>query len=507
MRKSLISLFCATLPGIFFLVSAEEKGTEPKRQEPLVVIESGDLPIILSAPHGGRRPVPGVAPRKGQDVPRFVARSDSWTDELTEKLADEIEKNTGQRPYVVIAKFHRKFIDANRPPERAYESEAAKETYEAYHKALADAREEVIARWGTGILLDIHGQAAELDTIIRGTRNGETVTHLIEKFNQDSLIGKSSLLGHLSAQGLTVHPPVNSTQNEHKSYSGGHIVGTYGSGKGGTLDAIQLELGRNLRRPAAHSDTAKKLATAIQNFTRQYLPSAKSPDALNVGVYLDKGAGKSKIQLLQALTTFDGISIQHLTAKDIQSGKLDQLDVLIQPGGSGGGQGRHLGEDGRKKIRQFLKNGGGYIGICAGAYLASADYSWSLNILDAKVIDRKHWARGNGTVKLTLSNSGKDLLQTSDKSLEIFYAQGPLLAPADNPDIPDYDPVATFQTEIAQKGAPKGVMIGTTAIAEGRFGKGRVICFSPHPELTEGLHHLIQCALHKVNQGQSHQVK
>ncbi|MFT6863736.1 MAG: hypothetical protein ACJAVK_002297 [Akkermansiaceae bacterium] len=100
-----------------------------------------------------------------------------------------------------------------------------------------------------------------------------------------------------------------------------------------------------------------------------------------------------------------------------------------------------------------------------------------------------------------------EIEKNTGKSLKIFYAQGPLLDPADNPDIPDYDPVATFQTEIAQKGAPKGVMIGTTAIAEGRFGKVRVICFSPLPELTEGLHHFIQCAIHKVNQGQSHQVK
>ena len=507
MRKSFVSLFFAILPGIFFLVSAEEKHDEPKLPDPLVIIEAGDLPIILSAPHGGRRPVPGVVPRKGEDVPQFVARSDSWTDELTEKLADEIEKNTGKRPYVVIAKFHRKFIDANRPPERAYESKAAKETYDTYHKALADARAKVIARWGTGILLDIHGQAAEPDTIIRGTRNGRTITHLIEKFNRDSLISESSLFGHLSAQGLAVHPPVNSTRNEQTSYSGGYIVGTYGSVKGGALDAIQLELGRNLRRPTVNSETAKKLATAILNFSSQYLPSKKSADAINVGVYLDKGAGKSKINLLHALSTFDDVSIQHLTAKDIQSGKLDQLDVLIQPGGSGGGQGRHLGEDGREKIRHFLKNGGGYIGICAGAYLASADYSWSLKILDARVVDRKHWARGNGTVNLTLSDSGKDLLQTPDDSLEIFYAQGPLLTPAGNPTIPDYDPVATFQTEIAKKGAPKGVMVGTTAIAEGRFGKGRVICFSPHPELTKGLDHSIQLAIQKVNQGRSNKVK
>jgi beta-aspartyl-peptidase (threonine type) len=61
------------------------------------------------------------------------------------------------------------------------------------------------------------------------------------------------------------------------------------------------------------------------------------------------------------------------------------------------------------------------------------------------------------------------------------------LAPANRPDIPDYKPLALYETEIAKKGAPSGVMKGTTAFASGEFGKGRVFCFSPHPEKTKGL--------------------
>ncbi len=49
--------------------------------------------------------------------------------------------------------------------------------------------------------------------------------------------------------------------------------------------------------------------------------------------------------------------------------------------------------------------------------------------------------------------------------------------------------------------------IGTTAIAEGKFGDGRVICFSPHPELTKGLEHQIQLAIQKVNQSRSSKTK
>ena len=44
----------------------------------------------------------------------------------------------------------------------------------------------------------------------------------------------------------------------------------------------------------------------------------------------------------------------------------------MHPGGSGGEQGRNLDAPGRVEIREFFREGGGYIGICAGAYLTSA---------------------------------------------------------------------------------------------------------------------------------------
>jgi len=206
-----------------------------------------------------------------------------------------------------------------------------------------------------------------------------------------------------------------------------------------------------------------------------------------VAVYADKGTGRSIKDVLRVLSASGKFTVEKLKAKDIADGKLADYDVLIHPGGSGGKQGRTLGKTGREKVRTFVKSGRGYVGFCAGAYLATNDYSWSLNLLDAKVVDKKHWARGYGNVELRLSSRGKELLGTSDNAVVVYYHQGPLLAPNDDPKIADYQLLAVFHSEIAKKGAPKGVMKGTTAIAAGRFGDGRVFCFSPHPEKTKGL--------------------
>ncbi len=90
-----------------------------------------------------------------------------------------------------------------------------------------------------------------------------------------------------------------------------------------------------------------------------------------------------------------------------------------------------------------------------------------------------------------MTPGGRAILGVESERPSIYYYQGPLLAPGDDPEIPDYDVLALFDGEIAKKGAPSGVMRGTTAVAAGRFGEGRVLCSSPHPERTEGLHDML----------------
>jgi N-formylglutamate amidohydrolase len=241
----------------------------------LVTVEIGDVPIILSAPHGGGDVIPGVAERQGEGVISFKTRSDFNTAKLTEQLANAIEKKLGNRPYTVISRFHRKYVDANRPPPNAYETKQAKSTYDAYHQALEQARRDVIERWGRGVLFDIHGQAAEPKAIFRGTQNGEATTHLVNRFGREALSGETSVFGQLASQGLPMIPAVGSTDREHVNYDGGYIVATYGSDSGGTLDAIQLELGRELRTTKAIPTTASQLSNAIAAFATGYLPEAE----------------------------------------------------------------------------------------------------------------------------------------------------------------------------------------------------------------------------------------
>lgn len=470
--------------------------------EPLVQIQSGDLPIILSAPHGGNQAIPEVDVRKGEGLPKthgsgFFTGRDGGTQELALQVAQAIEQRFGKKPYYVIAGAHRKYIDFNRPAEIAYEDPDAKPTYDRYHDALAEACSAVQKKFQRGLLLDLHGQGSAKDTVFRGTRDGKTVKLLRERFGELAHNGEASLFARLKAGGWKVHPdPLDG--KEQNGFRGGYIVQTYGSHERFGIDAIQLEFGVDFRRDAKQrQQTANQLAAAIADYAANFLgiPTEETTNSKVIKIAIYQGAGtgdgKGRAALARLLSANEKLRVYGITPEEVRAGKLRDYDVVIHPGGSGSGQGKDLGPTGREQVRAFVEQGGGYVGICAGAYLATCDYDWSIGILDAKVVDREHWARGYGNVELSVSDQGRKLLEVERERIPIYYHQGPLLAPANHPDIEDFHCLAKFETEIAKNGAPAGVMTGCTAIASSEYRKGRVICFSPHPEKTKGQEELL----------------
>jgi hypothetical protein len=212
-----------------------------------------------------------------------------------------------------------------------------------------------------------------------------------------------------------------------------------------------------------------------------------APGRLAVAVYCGSGAaGKGVPRVLSLLGAVTNVTVARVSPKDIQAGALKQFNVVMFTGGSGSGQGRALGEAGCREVRQFVEKGGGYVGICAGSYLACSGFSWSLGLLNAKTLSPL-WKRGTATVKVELTDRGREILGPRQGKLDCLYFQGPIVGPAGVPELPEFEPLAVFRSEVAENNTPKGIMINSPAIFAGRFGKGRVLCFSPHPEQTEDL--------------------
>jgi N-formylglutamate amidohydrolase len=252
-------------------LQAEALAQSVLEAERLLTLTTGNLPLVLVAPHGGREAIPGIGIRQGNGVPQFKTGRDHNTAELAEAIALKLGQMSGAKPFLVIARFHRKYIDANRTSIEAYEALEAQPYYGAFHSAVDEACKQIRQVWGRGLLLDIHGQAAEANVIFRGTMHGKSVTDLVQRFGRQAMTGRHSILGQLALSGYKILPEPSVNDRESR-YSGGHTVQTYGSHRATRIDAIQLEFGTRLRARGNVDQTAVDVAAAIRVFAKEYLP-------------------------------------------------------------------------------------------------------------------------------------------------------------------------------------------------------------------------------------------
>jgi N-formylglutamate amidohydrolase len=248
----------------------------------LVFVQQGTLPIILTAPHGGREPIADIPARNitnpPKDKKRYVTSSDRNSDLIAQGIAREIRTITGNDPYVVQARFQRKFIDPNRPPDVAYDSPASAPFYEFYHRSIRQFVDEVRAKYSVGLLIDVHTQGKIPQSLVRGTLNGRAVKQLVARSGVEAITGPNGLFGQLEANGFNVFPRNDippAGKSEDGGFNGGYTVATYGSHHANGIDAVQFEFGVSYREEAELDSTIKRAAKSIGVFYQAYLkPSA-----------------------------------------------------------------------------------------------------------------------------------------------------------------------------------------------------------------------------------------
>jgi N-formylglutamate amidohydrolase len=249
---------------ILFLLAFIPKVSHAYDASSLVASSKGTLPLILTVPHDGGEFLGLMPPRTKGAVVR-----DAGTRELAENVASLLEKRLGKRPYLVIAKFSRKFLDANRSEQDAMESQEALPAYRAYHDQVRAFASEVKLQFPAGALLvDVHGQSDDPNTTFRGTRGGLTAKALLARSGPTALQGEKSILGVLASKGYPVNPVVGAESlREDPRFAGGYTVFHYGSQHADGIDAIQLEFGKNHR---ANPRLAEDLTEALIVFMTEY---------------------------------------------------------------------------------------------------------------------------------------------------------------------------------------------------------------------------------------------
>jgi N-formylglutamate amidohydrolase len=261
----------------------------------LVACHHGTLPVILTCPHNGDAGAPeGVPERNGQGLPsscHFSTRPDLETRLITMGVAQRVLDICGEAPYVVIARFKRAFIDANRPRECAYEVPAAQPFYDAYHDTIRSFVDEIRAEnGGLGLLFDIHGTVgipSDPAALYLGTANGQTVARLL-RVDPKALSRPRSLRGLLTAAGYVVSPQPG--RPETPTLDGGHTVRTYGSFNTDGLDAFQIEIDDALRsRRDERNLLIDHLAHAIVSLVHRYADTHTMAAFQSVSLFGEQG--------------------------------------------------------------------------------------------------------------------------------------------------------------------------------------------------------------------------
>jgi len=217
--------------------------------------------------------------------------------------------------------------------------------------------------------------------------------------------------------------------------------------------------------------------------------AGEQASTVRVALFADPGStdAKSREAIFKVLSKTDGISVEKVTTESVST-KLDpaNYDVFILPGGSGGGEAKAIGVNGGRKITEFTRNGKGVIAICAGGYYVTqgwGEYTGAVDLVNGKNWDSDHWARGEGFIAVKMV--GAD----GESSRTMWFENGPIFAPAGAAEVPGYTPLVKYETDMAAAGAPRGMMTGRDAVVAAPFGKGRVVAFGPHPELSPAVNH------------------
>ena len=176
-----------------------------------------------------------------------------------------------------------------------------------------------------------------------------------------------------------------------------------------------------------------------------------------------------------------GATASRITPEEIIGGKLDDFDILYMTGGWAVPYNRDLRNGGLAKIRNFVVQGGGFIGVCAGAFFAAdyiywegKRYEYPLNLFPGSakgpITEIAPWPRFK-LCRINLSNTPHPITKGEPASLESLYYGGPW-----------------FDTPQGFKGAilayydfnHRPVMLAY------EYGQGRVFLTGVHTEFEEG---------------------
>tara|TARA_R110000764_G_scaffold70045_9_gene144840 strand:+ start:11196 stop:12293 length:1098 start_codon:yes stop_codon:yes gene_type:complete len=183
-------------------------------EESWLEAKTGNMPLVISAPHGGE-----ISP---QEISNRACGTNS-RDNNTAQLSLEIENvfnQYGKQPYLIVAQIARTKIDLNRDlSEATCGNSLMNTTWNRYHQYIEEALASAIKEFGYALYIDLHGQSHP----VRRLELGYLLSKLDLKDNYDQTNPNATLAEKSSIKNLL---ELNGNLNFRELLIGENALGT-----------------------------------------------------------------------------------------------------------------------------------------------------------------------------------------------------------------------------------------------------------------------------------------
>ena len=262
---------------------------------------AGNMPLIISAPHGGDDYPSELPNRTNTSTYTVTTDPDLWTANLARAIRTACTNRYGRYPHVIICNVNRAKVDCNREIiEGAQNNTNTQTVWKEFHAYINIARQQVSNTYGRGLYIDLHGHGHPIQkneigydlsdsdmfkTTFSTTDDNESTIHAMSERSRQSFTdvvrGELSLGSLLEKRGYPCVPSLSSPNPgvsngvTNAYFNGGYNTQTYGTSlaNGGTIDAIQIECNyTNVRAKSSTSSYSEDVAVRA-NFASNLVAS------------------------------------------------------------------------------------------------------------------------------------------------------------------------------------------------------------------------------------------
>ncbi len=200
-----------------------------------------------------------------------------------------------------------------------------------------------------------------------------------------------------------------------------------------------------------------------------------------VALYSGSGSWAENVNILKEF--FDSYAIEYVLVDEqyvIEPGLNEQTEIIIFPGGGAADYRYEISN--HDSIRNFVENGGLFIGFCAGAYYAAdifiwegTEYNYPLELFSGSSVGPLTGQIGWGEQALLKLNPDHPANESFDHELDIYYFDGPYFIPHDSDEVDAGTIKILAHYDVNDQ----------PAVIAGRFGEGGYLLFGPHPEMDD----------------------